>query len=153
MKNNVIYYAGLLLNWLRSTKKCASKPKGCTFSGTAGSPGEHRRGGHAGLVAIVSTAPHDDAASGGAVHQPVRAGCVHGHLLVAAAPIALRRSRRRPAPAGPAEGGEDGAPERGGTPEQKGNSAGLSHLHLSSVECLLAVAVLPSPIRYRGLLA
>jgi len=93
-----------------------------------GGPGEHRRGRNGGLVAVVGAAPHDDAAAGGPVHQAVRAGGVHGHLVEAAGLVPLRRGRRCPAPAGARAG--DGGPQGGGVAEQEGNRAGLSPRHL-----------------------
>lgn len=95
-----------------------------------GGPGEHRRGRHGGLIAVVGAAPHDDAAAGGPVHQAVRAGGVHGHLVEAAGLIPLRRGRRRPAPAGARAGDRDGGPQGGRVAEQEGNRAGLSPRHL-----------------------
>lgn len=70
-----------------------------TFAAAVGGPGEHRRGRHGGLVAVVGAAPHDDATAGGPVHQAVRARGVHGHLVETAGIVPLRRGRRRPAPA------------------------------------------------------
>lgn len=95
-----------------------------------GGPGEHRRGRHGGLVAVVGAAPHDDAAAGVPVYQAVRAGGVHGHLVEAAGLVPLRRGRRHPAPAGARAGDGDGGPQGGGVAEQEGNRAGLSPRHL-----------------------
>ena len=93
-------------------------------------PGEHRRGRNGGLVAVVGAAPYDDAAAGGPVHQAVRAGGVHGHLVEAAGLVPLCRCRRRPAPAGARAGDGYGAPQGRGVAEQEGNRAGLSPRHL-----------------------
>jgi hypothetical protein len=101
------------LNWLQVgyVNKCSQ-----TLFWTVGGPGEHRPRGH------VCSSPHHDATSGGTVHQPVRAGCVHGHLVIVAALIALRCRRCCPALAGTAVGGR--GPERSRVSEQQVNGVG-----------------------------